>query len=268
MIGASPSAGGMRIRPAPQSSLPFFALVFVLSVPFWAIGAVIDFQPLPGLPIAALTFVCPAVAALILTYRESRIAGVVALVRRLIDGGRIPKSWYIPIVFLMPGVTAASFLVLRWSGVAVPTPQIALLPTLGLFLLFMVGAPGEELGWSGFALDRLQTRWGMLQSGLLLGGAGAVWHWIALTQAHRSPAWIAWWSLGSVSERLIMVWLYNRTGRRLFGVVVFHAMSNICWQLFPVQGSFFDPRINALILALVAAVVILCGSLRTDHRLS
>jgi hypothetical protein len=61
-------------------------VVFALSVPFWAIGAVIDVRPMPGLPIAALTFVCPAVTALILTYRECRTARVVALLRRLIDG--------------------------------------------------------------------------------------------------------------------------------------------------------------------------------------
>ncbi len=63
-----------------------------------------------------------------------------------------------------------------------------------------------------------------------------------------------------------MVWLYHRTGRSVFGVVVFHAVSNVCWQLFPVQGSFFDPRVNTLFLALVAAVVILCGSWRADYR--
>jgi membrane protease YdiL (CAAX protease family) len=268
MPGASPTAGGIHSRAGPQSSLPFFLLVFALSVPFWAIGAVIDFQPMPGLPIAALTFVCPAVAALILTYRERRTAGVVALLRRLIDGGRIPRLWYFPIVLLMPGVTAASFVVLRWTGVAVPTPQIAVLPAMGLFLAFMVGALSEELGWTAFALDRLQTRWGMLQSGLLLGGVWAVWHWVALTQAHRSPAWIAWWSLGTVSARIIMVWLYNRTGRSVFGVVVLHAVSNVCWQLFPVQGSFFDPRVNTLMLALMATVLILRGSWRARYRLS
>ena len=262
MPGTSPATLGMHNRPAAQSSLPFFLLVFVLSAPFWALGAVIDCQLMPGLPIAALTFVCPAVAALILAYRQSRNAGFRALLKRSFDGARIAMLWFLPIVLLMPGVTAVSFLALRWSGVAVPAPQIAVLPTIGLFLVFMVGALGEELGWTGFALDRLQTRWSVLESGLLLGGVWAVWHWVPLIQAHRSPAWIAWWTLGTVSERLIMVWLYNRTGRSVFGVVVFHAVSNVCWQLFPVQGSFFDPRVNAVILAVVATGVMLSGSQR------
>jgi uncharacterized protein len=89
-----------------------------------------------------------------------------------------------------------------------------------------------------------------------------------LTKAHRPPAWIAWWSVGALSARIIMVWLYDRTAEAYLVWVVFHPVSNVCWQLFPVQGSFLDPRVNALVLALVAAVVILCGSLRTDYRLS
>ncbi len=140
MPGPSPTARGIQSRPGPQSSLPFFVLVFALSVPFWAIGALIDFQPVPGLPIAALTFVCPAVAALILAYRENRFAGLTTLLKRSFDGARIPLLWYLPIVLLMPGVTAASFVVLRLTGVAVPTPQIAVLPAISLFLMFTIGA--------------------------------------------------------------------------------------------------------------------------------
>lgn len=82
-------------------------------VPFWAIGMAVDVQPMPGLPVAAAMFVCPAVAGLIMAYRERRTAGVVALLRRSFDGGRIPKLWCLPIVLLMSGVTVVSFALLR-----------------------------------------------------------------------------------------------------------------------------------------------------------
>jgi membrane protease YdiL (CAAX protease family) len=264
----SPSAWGPYSGTKSPSVLPFFLLVFALAVPFWIIGMVVDVQPLPGLPIAAAMFVCPALAALILTYRDRGRMGVAALLCRSFDGGRIPKRWYLPIMMLMPGVAVASFALERWTGMAVPAPHIALLPATGLFLVFMVGALGEELGWTGFVLDRLLGRWGAVRSGLLLGGIWAIWHWVALTQAHRSPAWIAWWSLGTVSMRIIMVGLYNQAGRSLFGVAVIHAMFNLCWQLFPAQGSYFDPRLNGLILAAVAlaAIVVTRGTLRLAPR--
>ena len=31
-------------------------------------------------------------------------------------------------------------------------------------------------------------------------------------------------------------------------MTLFHAMINLCWQLFPIHGSYFDPRLNGLII--------------------
>ena len=253
MPGESPGPRGPPSETRAPSALPFFILVFAIAVPFWIIGMVVDVQPLPGLPIAAAMFVCPALAALILTYRERGRTGVVAFLRRSFDGGNIPKRWYFTLVLLMPGVTVVSFALERWTGVPVPVPHIAVLPALVLFLVFMVGALGEELGWSGYALDRLQAR--MVE----VSRANSA----APKRDCPSPWESAWWSLSAVSMRIIMVWVYNRTGRSVFGVALLHAMSNVCWQLFPIQGSFFDPCLNGLVLSVVAlaAIVVTRGTL-------
>jgi hypothetical protein len=52
-----------------------------------------------------------------------------------------------------------------------------------------------------------------------------------------------------------MVWLYNNTDKSVFAVALFHAVSNVCWQSFPIHGSYFDPRIDGLFMLGVAAVV-------------
>src|ERR1700690_3615753 len=59
-----------------RSPLKFFLLVFAVSIPFWVIGALTGLQLLPGVPVAALMFVCPATAAVILVYQEQKTAGV------------------------------------------------------------------------------------------------------------------------------------------------------------------------------------------------
>jgi hypothetical protein len=90
----------------PRSRLKFFLLVFAFSDPFWLIGAVIDVQLLPGLPLSALRAFCPLIAALVLVHREHGTAGIVALLKPAFDFRRIPrKRWYVPIVALMPGVS-------------------------------------------------------------------------------------------------------------------------------------------------------------------
>ncbi len=238
-----------------QSPLAFFLLTFVLAMPFWLLGGVIKIQLLPGLPVAALMFVCPALAALILVRRESGPEGAKALLKRAFDYERIKaKAWYAPILLLNPAISMFSYAVLRLIGTPIPAPPIQILTTFALCVVFLIGALGEELGWSGYAIDRMQGRLGALRASLLLGALWAGFHFVALAQAHRSVEWIAWWTLGTVSARVIMVWLYNHAGKSVFGAALFHAAFNVCWQTFPIHGSFFDPRVTGLITAVVAVL--------------
>ncbi|MHB8417201.1 MAG: CPBP family intramembrane glutamic endopeptidase [Myxococcales bacterium] len=242
----------MRSRSLPA----FFALVVALAVPFWAIGAVTGLQLLPGIPLAALATVCPAIAAVALVYRKGGRGEATALLMRALDFDRIAaKRWYLPALLLIPAVGVLAFWVMRLSGTAVPAPRLAALPTLALCGVFFLGAVGEELGWSGYAIDPMQDRWGVLRASLVLGCAWAVYHYVGLVQAHRSVAWIAWWSLGTVSTRVILVWLYDGTGRSVFATSLCHMTVNVTWQSFPIQGSYYDPRIFGTILAAVAIAV-------------
>jgi hypothetical protein len=166
----------------------------------------------------------------------------------------------------MPGIMALSYLVMRLAGVPLPLPQFSLLQALALFVGFFIGALAEELGWSGYAIDPLQDRFGALRASLLLGVVWALWHFIPLLEVPRSWTFIAWWSLGTVADRVIIVWLYNNTGRSVFVAAIFHAMINLTWQLFPVNGSFYDPRVTGLITAAVAVVVVIVWGSRTLTR--
>src|SRR3954471_21964806 len=91
----------------------------------------------------------------------------------------------------------------------------------------------------------MQQRRTALQVGLVLGVAWALWHVIPLVQAHRPAAWIAWWSLGTVASRVIIVWLYNNAGRSVPAAALYHAVTNFCWQLFPNSGSHYTHAIPA-----------------------
>ncbi len=245
----------------------FFALVLALSVPFWVIGAVTGLQLLPGLPVAALAAVTPGLAALILCHRENGPAGAKALLTRAFDYKRIRASvWYAPTLLLMPVVMALSFGVMRLSGTPVPAPRIAVLPTLVLSAVFFVGALGEELGWSGYVIDPMQARWGALWASVMLGVFWAAYHYVGLAQAYRSVEWVAWWSLGTVAMRVVIVWLYNNTGRSVFAAALFHMMINLTWQLFPFDGSFYDPRITGVISALAAMIIVVIWGPRTLTR--
>lgn len=246
--------------PRYKSPLKFFLLVFALSIPFWLIGAVTDLQLMPGLSVSALMAFCPMVAALILVHAENKTAGVTELLRRSFDFKRIrAKRWYVPILLLMPAVNVAVYGLMRWMDMSLPASQAPalslVLAALLMFLAFLIGALGEELGWSGYVIDPLQDRWNALQASLILGGVGVVWHIVPLLLIHRSPTWIAWWCLYAVAARILIVWLYNNTGKSVFAAALFHATLNLTFMLFPVCGSHFDMRLGGSVMAFLAAVV-------------
>jgi membrane protease YdiL (CAAX protease family) len=201
--------------PRRRAPLAFVALLLALSVPFWLVGAAAERQLLPGLPMGALMAICPAVAASILVYREARTAGVARLLKRAFDHERIrDKVWYAPILLLMPAMTAVAYGVMRAAGVPLPAPQFPVLAVPVLFLAFFAAGVGEELGWSGYVTDVLQARWSALRTGVLVGLVWAAWHLVVLLQAHRPPAWIAAWALGTVALRVLTVWLGEERVRR------------------------------------------------------
>ena len=69
-----------------RSPLKFFILVFVLALPFWLLGAFVTHVPLPiHLPLSALQFVCPIIAAFILVSREEKHGGIKRLLKRVFD---------------------------------------------------------------------------------------------------------------------------------------------------------------------------------------
>ena len=242
---------------APKKSvLHFFVLVFVLSLPFWLVAIRYPVQLLPGLPLSALGAFTPMVAALWLTYKNERLTAVSGLLKRSVDFKRVkPSSWYLVIVLTNPAIAILAFGLVRVTGTALPSLNLGASQIVPLFAAFFVAALGEEIGWSGYAIEPLQEHWGTIRAGLLLGLAWTVWHFVPLLQAGRTPEWIAWWSLVTLSLRLIMTLIFIKAGKSVFAATLFHTLINVCWQLFPIDGSYYDPRLFGL-LSLGAALLL------------
>lgn len=243
----------------------YFGLLVVLSLPFWVIGAVFGgFLPksLPlDLPVSALMAVNPCLAASMLTYRDHGWKGVKALLRRAVDIRRITrKTWYLPMLLLWPATVILAYAVMRLMGTPLPDPRIpvSIVPILGL--VFALSAAGEELGWQGYAFAPLENRWNALGAAVIVGAVWAVWHMVPFAQSHRPRAWIVWQTVDMIPFRILIVWLFNNTGKSVFAAIVFHATSNVSQFLFPNYGSHYDPLVAGLILALTAvAVAVLWG---------
>lgn len=240
----------MHHHTPPRISVPrFFLLVTLLSAPFWLLGG--GKLPLPmNLPASSFMWVTPAIAAAILTYRASGTNGVKHLLRKAFDARKIsPSAWIIALLGVAPAFYLLTYLIMRLTAQPLPDPvKFPFLTAPALFLLFFVPAAAEELGWTGYATDPLQARWGTFRAAVLLGIVWQVWHIIPNLQAGYTATWIWWHSVYSVALRVVIVWSFNHTGRSVFAAILVHAMDNVSWSLFPNDGSHLDP----LVLSFVA----------------
>jgi membrane protease YdiL (CAAX protease family) len=264
MTDAPPERGASSAR----SPLTFVAVVFALAVPFWLLGAIV--RP-PGdvpikLPLSALQLVCPLAAAVILVSREAGATGISHLLKRIVSPRGIEPVWYVPIIGLMPAIYLLAYGVQRLLGRPLPDLASSVPTILTLFVVFFLAAAAEEGGWTGYAFDPLQARWGALGAALVLGLGWALFHLVADLQGGRAPAWIAWHRSGAAALRVLIAWAYNNTARSVLAAVLLHAMDNVSWQLTPVNGSSYDPAVTAPITALAAASVTFLWGPRTLAR--
>ena len=242
----------------------FFLLVFAFSVPFWLIGGATDLQLMPGLSASVLAGFAPTAAALVLVHFNRKSAGKRALLKRSFDFKRIQdKRWLVPVLLVMPSVSLVMYGLMWWTGTPLPASQFHLWLALLMSIAFFVEGLGEELGWSGYALEPLQAHWGALGASVLLGLVGILWHLTPLLLMGRSPTWIAWWCLYALTFRVFTVWLYNNTGKSVFAAALFHATLNTAYILFPVYGSHFDMRLASLVMAGAALLVIVVWGPKT-----
>ena len=243
------SSAGFLLR----SPWRFFALTFLLAVPFWILGWQSGGLLLPGLPVAALMAICPGLAAVILAWRERNVA---AFLLRSVSMFR-SVGWLGVAILLALGVGAATFAVLHVTQGA----SFALAPPAKLAALavtFLIGAWCEELGWSGYATDPLRAKHGAFAAALIIGIAWAVWHYIPLLQVGHDAVWIAWWTLGTLATRFILVGLYIGSGGSVPAAALFHATNNLC--VFAMTGTY-DVRVTALALCVLAACFVAFGQL-------
>ena len=87
---------------------------------------------------------------------------------------------------LMPAISVVMYRLVRWMDMPVPEPELRIGPALLIFIAFFVGGSGEELNWSGYALDPMQARSGALGASLVLGRVGILWHLTPLLLMGRS----------------------------------------------------------------------------------
>ena len=224
-----------------------------LSIPFFVLGAVTGTVQIGALrlPVSAMMFLLPVVVAVALTWQAAGRAGAAALLRQVVDRPAGPRRWYVIAALAIPLIAVASHLVARWTGQVDSTLPLSLVAAPVVCLVFAISATCEELGWTAYATDPLQQRFGEVATGLGLGVYWAAWHLIPLLQAGHPTWWIMGWFCGTVAARMLIVTLHNRTGGGVSAAIVVHTMLNVTSAYTP----GLDEPVSTMVIGILTAAV-------------
>lgn len=243
--------------PAPAKSMAlFFVIVFVISLPIYALAFLVP-QEMTMLVGLILT-IAPITSALFLTYRENGSDGAKRLLKRTFDYKRISnKFWLIPILFFWPLIFIIASAIMTYMKETAPDSLFPIGAVPILFVLFFIFASFEEEGWMGYAYEPMEKRWNALKASLILGILWAIWHLPLYWQNGQDPLWIAGQIVSLVAIRILIVFLFNNTGKSIFATILFHTVYNVCTITFTNFYTSTGHLITTILIIIAALVVTL-----------
>src|SRR5215213_6123557 len=243
--------------------ITFLVLTYAIT---WAIESPLVFltnsvTSTQGLVLVTLASNVPSAVAIVLTAVVLGRGALRKLLGRLLIW-RVNPLWYL-VVFLGPVALVGGVVVLN-ALMGGPALSVGM-PLLGAaiffaFSIFPGSALGEEIGWRGYALPRLQTRMSALSASLILAPIWALWHlplWLTGAPG-RTPIIYAGFVVSAFGLSVLLTWVYNSTGGSLLLVVLLHATINLPIRLlYDSLGSRVTvPILLYFGLTVVAAIVV------------
>lgn len=275
------------VEPCQSGATSYFVLALGWSSVFWAAASHFG---RPEHPPRSLLFLLggagPLIAAVALTSLRETSATQRDFWLRIVDIRRIGWRWLCAALLLPPVLLSLAILLDFVLGGALPLDAehsqgwaLALdagqpksfAAILGVvFFTFWFGPLPEEIGWRGFALDRLQGRMSALTSSLLLGTIWALWHiplfFIPETYQYdlglgTMRSWL--FLVHFLPLSVLMTWIYNSTRRSTLSAVLVHFSGNLCVALLPTTD-----RIAAFELLVLSCAALLITTVYGRVQLS
>lgn len=216
--------------------LQFFLLSFAVSWTFFIAGAA--GAGAFGHPVRVLAelesalfligAVTPGLVALWLAARAEGSSGAKALLSRAVKWD-VERRWYLLAILYMP-VTKLMVAVVH-RAITGAWPHFGNLPWYLIVPAIVVSTPvqsGEEIGWRGYALPRLDEHIGLRRASLLLGVIWAVWHlpFFYVPGIDMYGQSFPVFTLSVVAISVAMAWLYARTNQSLLLTMLMHSTIN------------------------------------------
>lgn len=249
----------IRRYPLPTFFILAYALSWMIEIPLalQTRGIVREVFPFS---IHYLAGYGPLLSALIVTGISGGSEGLRELWER-ISRWRVKPGWWLVAVsplgiYLL--ASAALWLIQGQRMNIITMGQVDYLPPLGLTaipLWILTFGIGEETGWRGFALPRLQKGRNALSATFLLWVFWALWH-LPLFFYSYDPSIIPGMLIGLLAGAIIFTWLYNSTGGSVLMTAVWHGLFNYTTACTSCKTGLIAAVISTVVMAWAVVVVV------------
>jgi membrane protease YdiL (CAAX protease family) len=211
-----------------------------------------------------------SLAGVILTAIVSGKDGLRELFRRLLIW-RVGIGWWAFAVFalglmFLGGMVLAALFSGSALNLSLAQPLYMFIPLLIIRTLTDSGL-GEELGWRGFLLPRLQARYSALVASIIVGIVWGLWHWPLFLMEGLPPYYEFGQMVGVIPGILALVffltvpwsilftWMYNNTKGSLLLACVFHG-SQAWFTILVDPANMMIPYLGYMAVMTVTAIVV------------
>jgi CAAX protease family protein len=242
--------------------ITFLIAWVICALVFLANNTFINHAPFsPVMLIFTLVSVVPV--AFVISMVRSRLPGVRTYIVSLIQFRGV-WGWSLLALVLFPALVLLSMFIskllgrqpielhqLRETGLVL----VGLLVVKFLYQFFFFNATGEEIGWRGFALPRLQVLTSPLIACLVLNLFWGPWHlfpWWSDGRAVFSPIFWGRSFLELFAGTVTLCWFYNHSKGSILVAGIAHAAANTTYWLFPnLDWTVYNWTVAAVALAMI-----------------
>jgi membrane protease YdiL (CAAX protease family) len=240
----------------------FFLLTYFISWLFFVPLALQRLGMLSGIPAWLHLFGAfgPLLSGLIFTALADGQQGLEDLISQITRWKTGWKWWFAAalspaLIFLMTcavmGLVSGDWRPINRFGFVSEIPNLPWF--LGWLVMVVTFGLGEEAGWRGFALPRLQRKFDARSSSLILGLVWALWHLPVFFYGYpASLLGIGIFLVSILSGSAFLTWLYNTTGGSVLAALIWHGTYNAA-----VAGA--DGPISAVVTGSVILTVVIAA---------
>lgn len=265
----------LQVAPTTRTTRPraLFAYALIAYAISWAIEIPLALKA-QGIIAADIPFAIhylaafgPFIAGIALTWRELRSAGLKDLFQRAVKWRVGPIGWIAALSPLLLFLTVSLFTRITqgfWLDASI-LGRIDFLPDLGIASMFLWLATyglGEELGWRGYLLPRLQRDHTAWSATVMVWGMWALWHAPSFFYLHTvsGPGTLAGFLLGVLAGAIFLTWLYNSSGGSILIVAVWHGLFDYVTACTECKSGLIAATVSTLVMIWAVVVVVLFKS--------